>query len=100
MTDTLRSTTLRLRRPAVRDAAITRPKSAAAVTVRASTAAVVPDANGERQLRSDTLLQGRSHVSIQTRRNPLTVVVFTCWPSVGRPCGQRRSAHRANGPAP
>jgi hemin uptake protein HemP len=64
MTDTLRSSTLRLRRPVVRDAAITRPKSAAAVTVRASTATVTPDANSERQLRSDALLQGRSHVSI------------------------------------
>ena len=27
----------------------------------------------------------------------MTVVVRTCWPRVGRPCGQRRSAHRANG---
>jgi hemin uptake protein HemP len=62
MTDTLRSTTLRLRRPATRDAAITRPKAAAVTTVRASTVAVEPSA--ERQLRSDTLLQGRSHVSI------------------------------------
>jgi hemin uptake protein HemP len=62
MTDTLRSTTLRLRRPAARDAAITRPKAAAATAVRSSNASVEPSA--ERQLRSDTLLQGRSHVSI------------------------------------
>jgi hemin uptake protein HemP len=56
MTDTLRSSTLRLRRPAVRDAAITRPKAA--------TPALAADANAERSLRSDTLLQGRSHIAI------------------------------------
>ncbi|MDR5731623.1 hemin uptake protein HemP [Caballeronia sp. LZ025] len=55
MTDTLRSSTLRLRRPAVRDAAITRPKA---------TPAPAADANAERSLRSDTLLQGRSHIAI------------------------------------
>ncbi|WP_250451037.1 hemin uptake protein HemP [Caballeronia sp. ATUFL_M2_KS44] len=55
MTDTLRSSTLRLRRPAVRDAAITRPKAAAPATA---------EANGERTLRSDALLQGRSHIAI------------------------------------
>ncbi len=64
MIDTLRSNTLRLRRPANRDAAITRPKTAAVTTVRASTTTVAADSNGERSLKSDTLLQGRSHVSI------------------------------------
>ncbi|WP_244813779.1 hemin uptake protein HemP [Caballeronia sp. Lep1P3] len=59
MTDTPRSSTLRLRRPVVRDAAVTRPKPAP-VTVQPATA----DANGERLLRSDVLLQGRSHVAI------------------------------------
>lgn len=58
MTDTLRSSTLRLRRPAVRDAAITRPKAAASAT------AATVQTNGERTLRSDTLLQGRSHIAI------------------------------------
>jgi hemin uptake protein HemP len=66
MSDTLRTSTIRLRRPATRDAAITRPKAAAVTTVRASTASssVAADTNTERQLRSDALLQGRSHVSI------------------------------------
>ncbi|MDR5771206.1 MULTISPECIES: hemin uptake protein HemP [unclassified Caballeronia] len=65
MTDTLRSTTLRLRRPAVRDAAITRPKTAAVTSVRASTISTdSADATGDRSLRSDTLLQGRSHIAI------------------------------------
>jgi len=61
MTDTLRSTTLRLRRPVTRDAAITRPKQAAVTSVRASN---VEDESGERSVRSDTLLQGHSHISI------------------------------------
>ncbi|WP_250499230.1 hemin uptake protein HemP [Caballeronia sp. GAWG1-5s-s] len=60
MTDTPRSTTLRLRRPLARDAAITRPKAPAEATERVS----ANDANGERSLRSDALLQGRSHVAI------------------------------------
>ncbi|SAL81500.1 hemin uptake protein HemP [Caballeronia choica] len=60
MTDTLRSSTLRLRRPVVRDAAITRPKQAAVTTVRASEASE----SSERSLRSDALLQGHSHISI------------------------------------
>jgi hemin uptake protein HemP len=64
MTDTLRSSTLRLRRPVARDAAITRPKSAAITTVRASTATVATESSAERSLKSDALLQGRSHVSI------------------------------------
>ena len=58
MTDTLRSSTLRLRRPAVRDAAITRPKAASATTSQA------PESTGERSVKSDALLQGRSHVAI------------------------------------
>ncbi|VXB80196.1 Hemin uptake protein HemP [Burkholderia sp. 8Y] len=60
MTDTLRSTTLRLRRPVVRDAAITRPKASAETTDRVS----ATDANGDRSVRSDVLLQGRSHIAI------------------------------------
>jgi hemin uptake protein HemP len=60
MTDTLRSSTLRLRRPVVRDAAITRPKQAAVTTVRASESSE----SSERSLRSDALLQGHSHISI------------------------------------
>jgi hemin uptake protein HemP len=60
MTDTLRSSTLRLRRPVVRDAAITRPKQAAVTTVRVSEASE----SSERSLRSDALLQGHSHISI------------------------------------
>jgi hemin uptake protein HemP len=61
MTDTLRSSTLRLRRPAVRDAAITRPKPATVTTVQVAHTA---EGNAERSLKSDALLQGRSHVSI------------------------------------
>ncbi|KMY86181.1 Hemin uptake protein [Candidatus Paraburkholderia calva] len=68
MTDTLRFSTLRLRRLVARDAAITRPRTAAVSTVRTSTAlvatSVAADANAERSLKSDVLLQGRSHVSI------------------------------------
>jgi hemin uptake protein HemP len=60
MTDTTRSSTLRLRRPAVRDAAIMRAKPPAATTA----ASVSTDASNERALRSDTLLQGRSHIAI------------------------------------
>jgi hemin uptake protein HemP len=61
MTDTLRSSTLRLRRPVVRDAAITRPKQAAVTTVHVSASA---DQGSERSVRSDALLQGHSHISI------------------------------------
>jgi hemin uptake protein HemP len=61
MTEILRSTTLRLRRPVERTAAVTRPKTAAVTTVRASN---VESPSGERSVRSDTLLQGHSHISI------------------------------------
>jgi hemin uptake protein HemP len=61
MTDTLRSSTLRLRRPAVRDAAITRPKAATVTTVHVAN---TPEGGGERSVKSDALLQGRSHVAI------------------------------------
>lgn len=61
MTDTLRSSTLRLRRPVVRDVAITRPKQAAVATVSVSAPSTQ---SSERSLRSDALLQGQSHVSI------------------------------------
>ena len=61
MTDTPRSSSLRLRRPAVRDAAVTRPKAATVTTVHVAHAA---EGNAERSLKSDVLLQGRSHVSI------------------------------------
>jgi hemin uptake protein HemP len=61
MTDTSRSTTLRLRRPMDRSVAITRPRTAAVATVLAPK----PEAPaGERSLRSDALLQGQSLVSI------------------------------------
>jgi hemin uptake protein HemP len=64
MTDILRSNTLRLRRPVERSAAatITRSRSAAVTTARVSSN--VSSESGERSLRSDTLLQGHSHVSI------------------------------------
>ena len=64
MTDITRSNTLRLRRPVERSAAatITRPRSAAVTTARA--ASNVSAESGERSLRSDTLLQGHSHISI------------------------------------
>jgi hemin uptake protein HemP len=63
MTDTVHTNTLKLRRPAARDAAITRskPAPAAVTSVRASN---VTDGNGERSVRSDTLLQGQSHIAI------------------------------------
>jgi hemin uptake protein HemP len=64
MTDILRSNTLRLRRPVERSAAATiaRPRTAAVTTARP--ASVVSTESGERTLRSDTLLQGQSHISI------------------------------------
>ena len=64
MTDILRSNTLRLRRPVERSAAatITRSRSAAVTTARVSSN--VSSESGERSLRSDTLLQGHSHISI------------------------------------
>jgi hemin uptake protein HemP len=61
MTDLLRSNTLRLRRPVERAAAVTRPKSVAATTVRTASSA---DTGSERSLRSDALLQGHSHIAI------------------------------------
>ncbi|WP_031359085.1 hemin uptake protein HemP [Caballeronia sordidicola] len=65
MTDLLRSNTLRLRRPVERSAAasISRPRTAAVTTARAAPSSIVSD-SGERSLRSDTLLQGHSHISI------------------------------------
>lgn len=65
MTDILRSNTLRLRRPVERSAAasISRPRTAAVTTARATPSSSVPE-SGERSLRSDTLLQGHSHISI------------------------------------
>jgi hemin uptake protein HemP len=63
MTDTLRSNTLRLRHPVERSAAaITRPRTAAVTTARP--VSNVSAESGERTLRSDTLLQGHSHISI------------------------------------
>ncbi|SAL29218.1 hemin uptake protein HemP [Caballeronia sordidicola] len=64
MTDILRSNTLRLRRPVERSAAasIGRPRTAAVTTARPATTASTE--TGERTLRSDTLLQGQSHISI------------------------------------
>jgi hemin uptake protein HemP len=64
MTDILRSNTLRLRRPVERSAAATiaRPRTAAVTTARPASA--VSTESAERTLRSDTLLQGQSHISI------------------------------------
>ncbi len=63
MTDTLRaSSTLRLRKPVDRTAALNRQKIAAVTTVRSSNNAASD--TGARQVRSDMLLQGQSHVSI------------------------------------
>ena len=70
MTDILRSNTLRLRRPVERSAAATiaRPRSAAVTTARVtsnvSTQSTERSESAERSLRSDTLLQGHSHISI------------------------------------
>ena len=65
MTDILRSNTLRLRRPVERSAAasISRPRTAAVTTARATPSSSVSD-SGERSLRSDTLLQGHTYISI------------------------------------
>ena len=68
MTDILRSNTLRLRRSVDRSAAatISRPRTAAVATARPTPSSSVLE-NGERSersLRSDTLLQGHSHISI------------------------------------
>lgn len=64
MTDILRSNTLRLRRPVERSAAATiaRPRTAAVTAARPASA--VSTESAERTLRSDTLLQGQSHISI------------------------------------
>ncbi|SFJ82438.1 Hemin uptake protein HemP [Paraburkholderia megapolitana] len=68
MTDLTRSSTLSLRRPTA--ALTSRPKAAApAVSTTASTASTAvrgsqPSDSTDRVVRSDTLLQGRSHISI------------------------------------
>jgi hemin uptake protein HemP len=66
MTDTTRTSTLSLRRPAA--ALTSRPKaSAAAATAAAKPAAERTNGSGEtaeRVVRSDALLQGHSHISI------------------------------------
>ena len=68
MTDILRSHTLRLRRPVERSAAatISRPRTAAVTTARPTPSSSVSESGerSERSLRSDTLLQGHSHISI------------------------------------
>jgi hemin uptake protein HemP len=68
MTDLLRSNTLRLRRSVDRSAAatISRPRTAAVTTARPtpSSGALENGERSERSLRSDTLLQGHSHISI------------------------------------
>ena len=65
MTDILRSNTLRLRRPVERSAAaaISRPRTAAVTTARTAPSSGASE-SVERSLRSDTLLQGHSHISI------------------------------------
>jgi len=66
MTDTTRTSTLSLRRPAA--ALTSRPKaSAATATAAAKPAAERVNSSGEtaeRVVRSDALLQGHSHISI------------------------------------
>lgn len=62
MTDTLRASTLRLRNPVDRTAAMNRQKIAAVTSVRSSSSTA--GETGTRQIRSDTLFQGQSHVSI------------------------------------
>ncbi|MFM0193503.1 hemin uptake protein HemP [Paraburkholderia strydomiana] len=66
MTDTTRTSTLSLRRPAA--ALTSRPKpSAATATAAAKPAAERTNGSGEtaeRVVRSDALLQGHSHISI------------------------------------
>ena len=65
MTDLNRSSTLSLRRPAA--ALTSRPKSPAATPASNKPAADHAKSSGEsteRSVRSDTLLQGHSHVSI------------------------------------
>jgi hemin uptake protein HemP len=68
MTDLLRSNTLRLRRSVDRSAAatISRPRTAAVTTARPAPSGSVSESGerSERSLRSDTLLQGHSHISI------------------------------------
>jgi hemin uptake protein HemP len=68
MTDLLRSNTLRLRRPVERSAAaiISLPRTAAVTTARPAPSNSVSESGerSERSLRSDTLLQGHSHISI------------------------------------
>jgi hemin uptake protein HemP len=67
MTDLLRSNTLRLRHPVERSAAaaISRPRTAAVTTARPTQSSVSESGErSERSLRSDTLLQGHSHISI------------------------------------
>jgi hemin uptake protein HemP len=68
MTDLLRSNTLRLRRSVDRSAAatISRPRTAAVTTARPAPSSSVSESGerSERSLRSDTLLQGHSHISI------------------------------------
>lgn len=62
MTDTLRASTLRLRHPVERPVVVSRQKIAAVTSVHSSNGSA--NESGARQLRSDTLLQGQSHVSI------------------------------------
>ncbi|WP_213778609.1 hemin uptake protein HemP [Caballeronia sp. dw_276] len=64
MTDILRSNTLRLRRPVERSAAATIARPRTAVVTTARPASAVSTESAERTLRSDTLLQGQSHISI------------------------------------
>ncbi|HEV7835716.1 MAG TPA: hemin uptake protein HemP [Caballeronia sp.] len=68
MTDLLRPNTLRLRRSVDRSAAatISRSRAAAVTTARPAPSSGVSESGerSERSLRSDTLLQGHSHVSI------------------------------------
>ncbi|XUW87304.1 hemin uptake protein HemP [Burkholderia sp. M6-3] len=67
MTDTTRTSTLSLRRPAA--ALTSRPKASAATALATAAKPAAERANGsgetaERVVRSDALLQGHSHISI------------------------------------
>ena len=67
MTDLTRSSTLSLRRPAAAAALTSRPKASTTATqVRSNTErSRAADTTSAPSVRSDALLQGRSHVSIE-----------------------------------
>src|SRR6266851_1079255 len=62
-------------------------------------AADIAVAADPRRARSDHGRITRSRPRSQTRRNPVTAVVLTCWPRLGRRSGHHRSQRRAMGAA-